>query len=151
MIYLLQTEPDDNGTLLVTCPAFPEVTTFAEAGPDQNGHVWRNGLAAIEEAIAARIADGDDIPAPASEGQIKKHRGVWVKLPLLTTLKTQLYTALRESPVETRAELARRLQWPREQVDRLFRLNHHSRTDQIEKAFAALGRDVEVRIDELAS
>ena len=39
----------------------------------------------------------------------------------------------------SRAELARRLEWHREQVDRLFRLDHKSRLDQMEAAFVALG------------
>ena len=39
----------------------------------------------------------------------------------------------------SRAELARRLEWHREQVDRLFRLDHKSRLDQMEAAFEALG------------
>ena len=28
LAYLIKLAPDDNGTFLVTCPAFPEVTTF---------------------------------------------------------------------------------------------------------------------------
>ena len=46
----------------------------------------------------------------------------------------------------TRAELSRRLKWNRESVDRLFRLDHASRLDQLEAAFRALGRSVGVRI-----
>ena len=30
LTYPIKLEPDDNGTLLVTCPALPEVTTFGE-------------------------------------------------------------------------------------------------------------------------
>jgi antitoxin HicB len=141
LTYLLEVTPDDNGTLLVTCPAFPEVTTFAE---DQ-AQVWLHAMGAIEEAIAARIDDGEPLPKPASEAQIKRHRGAWVKMPTLTALKAFLYMALRESGV-TRAELARQLGWHREQVDRLFRLHHASRVDQIEAAFAALHQDVDVRV-----
>jgi antitoxin HicB len=39
----------------------------------------------------------------------------------------------------SRAELARRLKWHREQVDRLFRLDHKSQLDQLEAAFKAIG------------
>jgi hypothetical protein len=35
---------------------------------------------------------------------------------------------------------------PREQIDRLFRLDHASRADQIESAFRALKKDIELRI-----
>ena len=53
IIYLLHTEPDDNGTILITCPAFREVTTCAETEDD----VERVACDAIGEAIAARLDD----------------------------------------------------------------------------------------------
>jgi antitoxin HicB len=96
MIYLLKAEADDNGTVLVTCPAFPEVTTFAE----DDVHVRRNGLDAIEEAIAGRIADGENLPAPAKPADVARHKGIFVKLPFLTKLKAKLYNALRHSEIE---------------------------------------------------
>jgi antitoxin HicB len=58
--YPIKLEPDDNGTLLVTCPALPEVTTSGENEED----AVRHAVDAIEEALAARIADGTEIPAP---------------------------------------------------------------------------------------
>jgi antitoxin HicB len=142
--YLLKTAPDDNGTLLVTCPAFPEVTTFADPAPYQAA---LQALDAIEEAIAARISDGEPLPRPSTAAERKRHKGPWVSLPLLTALKAQLYMAMQETGV-TRAELARRLGWHREQVDRLFRLDHASRLDQIEAAFKQLHRIVDVRVRE---
>jgi antitoxin HicB len=138
--YLIKLEPDDNDTLLVTCPALPEVTTFGEDEADALRHA-RN---AIEEALANRIADGLDIPAPA-----KRSRGRAVALPLMTALKVSLYRSLREAGL-TRAELMRRLGWNRESVDRLFRLDHASRLDQLEAAFKALGRSVDVSIKRAA-
>jgi antitoxin HicB len=144
--YLIETTPDDNGTLLVTCPTFPEVTTFADREPRQ---VLHHALAAIEEAIAARISEGDELPRPATDAERKRHKGLWVKLPLLTTLKAELYEAMRAAGM-TRAELARQLGWHREQVDRLFRLDHGSRIDQIEAAFEILHRDIDLRVREIA-
>jgi antitoxin HicB len=64
--YPIVARPDDNGTYLVTSPAFPEVTTF---GADEAECVAR-GAAAIEEAIAARMAAGADIPGDALGRQI---------------------------------------------------------------------------------
>jgi antitoxin HicB len=58
VIYLIKMVPDDNGTLLVTCPAFPEGTTFGE----NEAQAKRNAVAAIGEAIAARMSDGDPLP-----------------------------------------------------------------------------------------
>jgi antitoxin HicB len=72
-----------------------------------------------------------------------------VNLPALTALKVELYWALRESRIN-RAELMRRLEWNRESVDRLFRLDHASRLDQIEAASRALGRTINVQIEKAA-
>ncbi len=129
--YRIELTPDDNGTFLVTCPAFPEVTTW---GGDE-GEAVQNGSLAIEEAIAARISDGREVPAPS--GVVTKGRP-FVLLTAQTTFKVALYRTLAQTGI-TRAELARRLDWHREQVDRLFRLDHASRLDQIEQAFEALG------------
>ena len=48
-----------NGTLLVTCPALPEVTTFGEDEAEAIEHARD----AIEEAIAARMTDDGTEPA----------------------------------------------------------------------------------------
>jgi antitoxin HicB len=144
MMYLIDVERDTNGTLLATSKAFPELTTFGDDLDD----VRRHAVGALEEAIAARINDGEALPRRASEAAVRKHKGVAVKLPLMTALKASLHQALFESHT-TRAELARRLHWHREQVDRLFRIDHASRTDQIEAAFQALHRDIDVHIEKM--
>ena len=128
--YELKLQPDDD-TWLVTAPAFEEVATY---GDDQEGSC-RNGLDAILQAIAGRMADSEAIPAPLAE---TPQKGVFVQLPLIVFLKAALYMILREQG-KTRADLMRTLGWHREQVDRLFRLDHNSTVDQLEKAFAALG------------
>jgi antitoxin HicB len=133
--YRIKLEPDDNGTLLVTCPALPEVTTF---GDDEAGAL-RHAVDAIEEAIAARMAEGEDIPQGHQRGP---HLA---RLPALAVLKIELYRQLREAGI-TRAELGRRLGWKRESIDRLFRLDHASRLEQLEAAFAALGHAVSVSV-----
>jgi len=130
--------PDDNDTLLVTCPALPEVTTFGNDKTDALAHA----ADAISEALAARIADGQDIPY-GSKGSPS------VQMPTQTALKIQLYRALRGKRI-TRAELVRRLDWNRESVDRLFRLDHNSRLDQLEAAFHALNLTIDVRVREIA-
>jgi len=139
LAYRVRIEPDDNGTLLVTCPALPEVGTFG----DEEADAMRRACDAIAEALAARIADGEDLPDGNSRGP---HL---IRLSMLTALKAELYRQTRRHGV-TRAELARRLNWNRESVDRLFRLDHASRLDAIEAAFAALGQRVEVEIKEVA-
>lgn len=134
--YRIETAPDDNGSFLITSPDLPEVTSFAE----ERTEIPARALDAIEEAIAARIASGADLPSghPPGEGA--------VSLPLLAAIKVGLYQACRERGV-IRADLARRLNWNRESVDRLFRLDHQSRLEQLEAAFRALGLAVDIRIE----
>jgi antitoxin HicB len=138
--YPLHLEPDDNDTLLVTCPLLPEVTTFGDNEADALHH----GIAAVEEELAARIAEGRDIPMPQARSRLPT-----AVLSLMASLKVLLYLALREDKV-TRAELSRRLKWNRESVDRLFRLDHASRLDQVEAAFRALGRSIAIKVEETA-
>ncbi|HJQ55776.1 MAG TPA: type II toxin-antitoxin system HicB family antitoxin, partial [Vineibacter sp.] len=95
------------------------------------------------EALAARIAHRDDIPAPSAG------RGRRVTLPILTGLKVALYRAAREDGVR-KAELARLLRVHAPQVDRLFDLRQASQLGQIEDAFRALGRQVEFDVHKTA-
>ena len=133
--YPIKLEPDED-TVLAICPLLPEVTTFGE----NEAAALRHARDAVEEALAARISDGKEIPAPPV-----RPRGRTVTLPALTAIKVELYWALRAAKI-SRAELARRLSWNRESVDRLFRLDHASRLDQMEAAFAALGRRIDISI-----
>ncbi len=144
LAYLVKLAPDDNDSFLVTCPALPEVTTFGKT----EAEVQHAALGAIEEAIAARISYGEQLPLPVpAAGNAPGRNSMFVKLPAMTALKAQLYIVLRESGT-TRAELARRLGWHREQVDRLFRLDHASRLDRMEAAFKAFQREIDVGISE---
>lgn len=138
LAYHVELTPDDNGTLLVLCPSLPMVASFGETREDALSHARD----AIETALASLIADAEDIP-PADRA------GTLVRMPLLTTLKVELYRALREAGI-TRAELARRLNWKRESVDRLFRLDHASRLEQIEAAMAAIGKTFDVEVQAAA-
>lgn len=138
MWYELVLTPDDNGTWLVTSPHFAELVTFGETQEE----ACRNGLEAIEEAIAARIADGEDIPHPLDE---TTGRGRFVQLPAMVYLKSALYMILRERNM-TRADLMRLLGCQREHVDRLFRIDHNSRLDSIEAAYEALGIPLRIEV-----
>jgi antitoxin HicB len=72
-----------------------------------------------------------------------------VTLPALTVAKLELYQAMRAAGVG-KAELARRLNCHLPQIDRLLDLGHASRLDQLEQAFAALGKRLEVAIQNAA-
>lgn len=124
---------DDDGTVFVTSVDFPELTTF---GDDRDEALGR-AADALEEAIAARIADKQDIPAP-STGDIH------VAVPTLTAIKALLYQGMRDQGVG-KAELARRLGWHLPQVDRVLDVRHSSRLDRMDAALNAIGHQLEVR------
>ena len=129
--YAVDLMPDD-GTVLVTSTAFPELTTYGE---DEDEAMVR-AKDALEEAIAARMDDGADVPAPSSG----RHR---VALPPLTAAKVVLYQEMKRQRVG-KAELARLLGWRLPRIDRVLDVQHRSRLDHIAAALDAVGRRLEV-------
>jgi antitoxin HicB len=85
--YRVMLEPDDNGTLLVTCRSLPEITTFC----DDEADALCRARDAIEEAIAARIAKGHKIPRDSAHG---RHL---VRLPASASRKVELYRQTRSA------------------------------------------------------
>ncbi|EAR21587.1 type II toxin-antitoxin system HicB family antitoxin [Nitrococcus mobilis] len=138
MIYPATLSADTNNTVLVIFPDFPEAATFGEDGVD----ALTRAVDALEEVMACRIADREEVPQPSAVGQGQ----YGVRLPALTEAKVLLYQEMRAQGVR-KADLARRLHWHMPQVDRLLDLNHASRLDQIEAALAALGKRLDVTVE----
>jgi antitoxin HicB len=130
---------EDEGTLLVTSPDFPELTTFGE---DREEAIARAGDA-LEEAIAARMASRLGIPPPSSGS-------VYATLPTLTTVKLLLYQGMRDRGIG-KAELARRLDWHLPQVDRVLNVQHSSRLEQMDAALGAIGLRLDVSARDMRS
>jgi antitoxin HicB len=135
--YPVKLTPDDNGTLMVTAPDFPELATF---GADEADALAR-AADAIATAIQGRISDREEVPPPSSP----RRRQHLVPLPALVWAKLELYRAMLETGTR-KSDLARRLKVHAPQIDRLLDLNHDSRLDQIEKAARALGRDLHIEL-----
>lgn len=129
-------ERDTNDTILVSFPDVPEAHTF---GDDE---ALARAVDALESAIAMYIEDRQDVPAPSKA----KRGGKCVALPALTEAKIELYRAMRAEQIG-KAELARRLNCHMPQVDRLLDLDHASRLDQIEAAFRAIGRRLNISVE----
>ena len=123
---------EDVGTVMATSPDFPELTTF---GDDRDDVLMRT-VDALEEAIAARIHAGQNIPPP-SKGEVR------VGMPTLTAVKVILYQGMRDDGVG-KAELARRLGWHLPQVDRVLDIQHRSRMDQMDAALSVIDRQLHV-------
>jgi antitoxin HicB len=136
MEYPVVLTPDDNETLLVTCPDLPEVTTFGEDEAD----ALARAADAIEEALAARIAHREEVPAPSSADG----RPV-VALPPLIAAKVELYRTMRARGIK-KADLGRLLVWHGPQIDRLFDLRHPSKFEQIDRAFRTMGKRLDVSV-----
>ncbi|TXN51722.1 type II toxin-antitoxin system HicB family antitoxin [Methylobacterium sp. WL18] len=131
--YPVTLTPDDDGTLLVTCPDLPEVTSFGEGSADALVH----GADAVATALKGRITARQPVPPP---GPINGHA---VALSALTALKLELYRAMLETGIR-KADLVGRLRVHPPQVDRLLDLDHESRLSQIEAALTACGREIVV-------
>ena len=119
---------DDDDTVLATSPDFPELTTFGDDREEAIAHA----VDALEEAIAARIHYGEDIPPP-SQGA----NATYAVLPTLTTIKVMLYQEMRAQGLGN-AELARRLGWQQPQVDNVLDIQRKTPLDRIDTVIGAM-------------
>ena len=99
---------------------------------------------AIRTMIRELIRQGEEIPRP-SRPRGRKYR--MIRLAALDAAKAELYMAFLGSGIR-KTELARRLGIPKTTIDRLFDLDRHTRLDQIEAAFAALGKRLSIEISD---
>ena len=143
MVYLALFEPDaDAGGFVVT---FPDIDDGVTQGETQEGatEMAADLLACM---IGERMNRDLDLPVP------RKYRGSKyrpVRLPALQEAKAELYNAFRAAGMR-KAELARRIGISKTNIDRLFDLNYHSRLEQIEAAFRALGKELAIEIRDAA-
>lgn len=135
-VYPLDLEPDDNNTLLVTSQDFPELTTFGENEADALAHA----VDALAVITAQYMRRGLPIP-PGSPA----HGRPTVALPVLVALKVCLYDSIRKAGV-SQAELARLLKLDSRQVRRMLDPLTSSRVEELERALAALGKRLEIRV-----
>jgi antitoxin HicB len=135
--YLALFEPDrEAGGYVVTFPDFGYGATQGET--DAEAMDMAQDLLML--TIGDYIKESKPLPVP------QRHRGAKfrpVALPALQAAKVDLYASFLESGLK-KAELARRIGIPKTHIERLFSLRHHSRLDQIEAAFAALGKRLHV-------
>jgi antitoxin HicB len=138
MDYPVTLERDDNDTILVSFPDFPEAHSYGDDAKDALSHA----ADALATVIDAYIKDRRDIPTPSVAGS--RHR---VGVPALVEAKIRLYETMRAAKIG-KAELARRLDWHAPQVDRLLAMTHGSKLDQLETAFKAMGKRLVIAVEE---
>ena len=83
-------------------------------------------------------------PSRRRGGQFRR-----VPLSILQSAKAEAYTAFLNAGLK-KAEFARRIGIPKTHIDRLFSLQHRSKFDQIESAFAALGKRLKIEVSDAA-
>jgi Uncharacterized conserved protein len=141
--YLASFEPDlEAGGYVVTFPDFGYGVTQGET--DQEAMEMAQDLLML--TIGDYIRKGKSLPVPSRRRGAKFRP---VPLPTLQAAKVGLYTAFVDSGLK-KAEFARRIGIPKTHIDRLFSLRHHSRFDQIEAAFVALGKRLRIEVRDAA-
>ncbi len=135
--YLALFEPDPKaGGYVVTFPDFGYGVTQGET----RAEAMEMARDLLILTIGDYMRESRPLPPP------KRRRGsrfVPVALAALQAAKVDLYSAFRDSGLK-KAEFARRIGIPKTHIERLFSLRHHSRLDQIEAAFAALGKRLHI-------
>jgi len=112
MQYPVELVPDDNGTITVHVSDIPGCHSFGDDPADALLHA----ADAAESMLAAIIADREPIPRPSDAAGRPT-----ITVSPMSTARIGLYQAMREAAVDT-ADLAQRLGWQPEQVDRLLEL-----------------------------
>lgn len=129
---------DRAGFYLVTFPDMPRCASDGKKLSD----AMAEAADALEEAIAHRISQGLDIPAPS---RLKKGQRA-VPLSAQMSAKAALYLAVREAGI-TKSDLARRLGVVEAEVRRMLDPRHNTRLRRLEAGLAVLGKRLVVHAD----
>jgi antitoxin HicB len=135
--YRINLTPDDNDTILVTSPDFPEVITFGETRDD----ALKYAVGALREVIAGYMHNKKPIPKPS---RIRAKDDV-VVLPLQTEMKIRMYESMLDSGIK-KSDLARKMKLHRQEMERLLDFNKSTNLDRIESAFAAMGKRISFEV-----
>ena len=138
--YFARFDPDPESDRFFTI-VFPDIPWGVSQGEgEEDGRAMALDL--LRTVLAEHIRKGEEIP------QARPYRGSryrFIPLPALDAAKVGLYREFRASGMR-KSELARRLGISKTNIDRLFSLSRKSRLDQIEAAFAVLGKRLEIAV-----
>jgi antitoxin HicB len=131
-------DPDEEGRLVVRFPVLPEALTD---GADE-AEALREAADCLSEALASRIVDGEEIPAPATLAP-----GQYLVSPDPTiALKAALYEALRQREM-TVADLAELLEMDWHLAARLIDPKRSSKLTSLAAALSAMGCRIAISIE----
>jgi antitoxin HicB len=132
----------ESGGFVVTFPDVREAITEGESLEE----AVRLAQEALELALTFYVEASKDLPKP---GPLKRGMRM-VSVSPLSEAKFMLYEALRSAGIK-KIDLARRLGCSPSQVDRLLDIQHKSKLDQLQAAFAALGKRLSIHVQDLAA
>jgi antitoxin HicB len=125
----------------VRFPDLPEALT----GGDNLEDTLAQAADCLAEAIAGRIARGEQIPPPSAP----KRRQRMIGVPIYLAPKLALYLTMRERGMRN-TELARRLGVSETVIRRMLNPKHASKPQNIQAALIALGKRIVVTFEDAA-
>ena len=133
---------DHEGRIQVRFPDFPEALTDGADEPE----ALAEAADCLAEAVAARIADHEDLPAPSP-----LRRGLHaIPLPPVLAYKAALFSAMRRDGL-SKSELARRLGLDEKDVRRLIDPSYRgSKVERLHAALAACGIAAQITLVDTA-
>ena len=135
-------EPAAEGGFVVTIPAF----RWGVSQGDTEQEAREMAAALLQTLIQEHIRKVEPLPLP-NKSRGKNYR--MIELPAKVALKTELYIAFKASGI-AKTVLAQKLGIPTTHVDRLFDFKNHTRLEQIEAAFHALGKWLTIDVRDAA-
>lgn len=136
MKYPAKLTKDEDG-FVVTFRDIPEAIT--------QGDTYDEAIDMAEDALLTAMdfyfEDNRQVPSPSElkEGEIL------ISLPISAAIKVMLLNTLLEKHV-SQAELAKLMGIRPQQVTRIVNLEHTTKIDTVEKAFRALGRELDIAV-----
>ncbi len=136
--YPVRLIPDDNNTVRVEFPDFPEAHTFG----DDKEEALARAVDALETVIEAYIRERRPIPPPRAG----RSNAATVALPPIAGVKVGLYLDMLHQGL-TKSAIARELNWHLPQVDRLLDIRHESRIDQLNLVAGLFGKRIGMTLE----
>jgi antitoxin HicB len=142
MEYAALFEPAEEDGFVITFPDFG----WGVSQADTEEEARDMAVALLETLVQEHIRKGEALPKVA---KLRGRKYRLIRLPALQGTKARLYEEFLASGIR-KSELARRLGIPKTTVDRLFDFGNHTRLDQIEAAFRALGKELTIDVRDAA-
>lgn len=139
--YPVQLTPEPDGGLVVT---FPDVPGAVTQGDDR-----KDALAQAPDCLIAALGGYIELRRPVPRPSSPRRGQPTIALPSLAAAKLALYDALTGAGL-TRVALAQRLGVDERTVRRMLDLDHRSHIGQIEAALQALGKRLEIEVQDAA-